>query len=147
MILISNNASRIHREVYVRFWEGSGQTCHSNMVRRLIPTLPAWNRPLGNDKRDLPDLCAGTFQAERMAERGRSSQSTGPDPRLYWKEEQGHCAGRWRRCPLPDDRRQRCRKDCLLLVPQSRIRLRQRHELPRVGHKRRPCPELWDHSA
>ena len=33
-------ASRIHREVYVRFWEGFGQTYGSNAARRLIPTLP-----------------------------------------------------------------------------------------------------------
>lgn len=32
-------ASRIHREVYVRFWEGFGQTYGSNAARRLIPTL------------------------------------------------------------------------------------------------------------
>ena len=32
-------ASRIHREVYVRFWEGFGQTYGRNAARRLIPTL------------------------------------------------------------------------------------------------------------
>ena len=32
-------SSRIHREVYVRFWEGFGQTYGSNAARRLIPTL------------------------------------------------------------------------------------------------------------
>lgn len=37
-------ASRIHREVYVRFWEGFGQTYGSNAARRLIPTLRGQGR-------------------------------------------------------------------------------------------------------
>mgnify|MGYP002574288731 CR=1 FL=1 len=32
--------SRMHREMPVRFQEGSAQTCHSNVIRRRFPTLP-----------------------------------------------------------------------------------------------------------
>ena len=32
-------ASRVHREVQARFWEGSAQTCRRNAARRRFPTL------------------------------------------------------------------------------------------------------------
>ena len=37
-------ASRIHREVYVRFWEGFWQTYGRNAARRLIPILRGQGR-------------------------------------------------------------------------------------------------------
>lgn len=58
-------ASRIHREVYVRFWEGFGQTYGSNAARRLIPTLSFPKAPSAQRREEYRSaripICSAAF--------------------------------------------------------------------------------------